>query len=232
MLTYVMIAVLAYLCGSIPFGYILVRLFKGKDIRETGSGNIGATNVARTAPGLGVATLVLDAAKGFIAMGVATFFIPGYYHQLASNVSRPEHLQLPSPPEWHVYFAIAAFFAVLGHMFPVWLKFHGGKGVATAVGALLDLAPGAMLVSLGIFLLTVAFSRYVSLGSILGALAFPIAMRIIGPEIPWPAVAITAVISIFILLKHHENIRRLLSGTENRFALKRKVAAVQFANED
>ena len=232
MLTYIIIAAVSYLIGSIPFGYLLVRVFRGQDIRASGSGNIGATNVARTSPLLGIATLVLDAAKGFIAVGVATFFIPGYYHQLASNVSRPEHLQLPSPPEWHIYLAIAAFFAVLGHMFPVWLKFRGGKGVATAVGALLDVAPGAMLVSLGIFLLTVAFSRYVSLGSILGALAFPIALRILRPDVPWAAVAITLVISILIVLKHHENIRRLLSGTENRFALKRKVAAVQLANED
>jgi glycerol-3-phosphate acyltransferase PlsY len=117
-------------------------------------------------------------------------------------------------------------------MFPVWLKFRGGKGVATAVGALAVVSPNAMLVSLVVFLLTVFATRYVSLGSILGALAFPIAMRFLYPAIPWPAVAITAAISILIVLKHHENIRRLFSGTENRFALKRRAAAVQLANED
>lgn len=229
---YIIIAVVAYLCGSIPFGYILVRIFKGQDIRASGSGNIGATNVARTAPGLGLATLFLDAAKGVAALMASTFFIPGYHDLVASNVSRPEHLQLPSPNEWHVYFAIAALFAVLGHMFPIWLKFRGGKGVAAAVGALSVLAPDAMLASLAVFVLTVGVTRYVSLGSLLGALIFPIAMRILNPEIPWPAIAITGGISILILLKHHQNIRRLLAGTENRFALKRKVAAVQLANED
>lgn len=230
--TYLTIAAVSYLIGSIPFGYILVRVFKGQDIRTSGSGNIGATNVARTAPGLGIATLVLDAAKGVLAMVVATFFIPGYHDRLFGNVSRPPQLQWPYLDEWHVYFAVAALFSVVGHMFPIWLKFRGGKGVATAVGALSGLAANAMLVSLVIFLFTVVATRYVSLGSILGALSFPIAMRFLYPQIPWPAIAITAGISLLILLKHHENLRRLFSGTENRFALKRKAAAVQLANED
>lgn len=220
---HIIIAGLAYLCGSIPFGYILVRIFRGQDIRASGSGNIGATNVARTAPGLGLATLLLDALKGVAAVLIATHLLTTY-----------DYLGSPLPlfNEANTYLAVAALFSVLGHMFPMWLKFRGGKGVATAVGALAVLAPGAMLVSLAIFLLVVSVTRYVSLGSILGALVFPIAMRILNPQIPWPAIAITGGISILILLKHHENIRRLLAGTENRFALKKKAAAVQLANED
>jgi acyl phosphate:glycerol-3-phosphate acyltransferase len=221
--TGVTIAAVSYLIGSIPFGYILVRIFRGQDIRASGSGNIGATNVARTAPGLGLATLLLDAMKGVAAVFIAT-------HLLTTD----DYLGSPLPlfNEANTYLAVAALFSVLGHMFPMWLKFRGGKGVATAVGALAVLAPGAMLVSLAIFLLVVGVTRYVSLGSILGALVFPIAMRILNPQIPWPAIAITGGISILILLKHHENIRRLLAGTENRFALKKKAAAVQLANED
>jgi glycerol-3-phosphate acyltransferase PlsY len=230
--TYVTIAAFSYLLGSIPFGYILVRIFRGQDIRASGSGNIGATNVARTAPALGIATLLLDAAKGIAAVEIAPRFIAGYFDPLYSNISRSAHAQIPYSYEWHVYLAVAALFAVLGHMFPVWLKFRGGKGVATAVGALSMLGESAMLVSLIVFLLAVGATRYVSLGSILGALAFPIAMRFLYPTVPWPAVAINVVISVLIVLKHHENIRRLLSGTENRFALRRKVAAVQLANED
>lgn len=228
MLTYVIIAAVSYLLGSIPFGYLLVRIFKGQDIRASGSGNIGATNVARTAPGLGIATLLLDAAKGYLAVMVATFFIPGYDSDVL-----PGLFQFPYGYDHaYPYLALAALFAVLGHMFPVWLKFRGGKGVATAVGALAYVAPIALLVSLGIFLLVVAVTRYVSLGSILGTLAFPVALRILRPDVPWAAVAISVAISILIVIKHHENIHRLFAGTENRFALKRKVAAVQLANED
>src|SRR5438552_18862797 len=115
---YFLVAFIAYLCGSIPFGYILVRIFRGQDVRATGRGNIGATNVARTAPALGVATLLLDGFKGFFPV----FAVLG----------RTADARLV---------AVAALFAVAGHLFPVWLKFRGGKGVATAVGAFLALAP-------------------------------------------------------------------------------------------
>ncbi len=232
MRTYLIIAAVSYLLGSIPFGYILVRVFRGQDIRASGSGNIGATNVARTAPGLGLATLLLDAAKGVVAVKTAPYFIPGYYDWLMANVSRPPDAQIPYSDEWHVYLAIAALFSVIGHMFPAWLKFRGGKGVATAVGAFTALAPGAMAVSLGFFVLTVAVSRYVSLGSIVGALSFPIAMYLLNPRTPPAVIGVVTLTSLLIIAKHQENIRRLLSGTENRFALKRRVAATQRANED
>jgi glycerol-3-phosphate acyltransferase PlsY len=227
-LTYIIIAAVSYLLGSIPFGYILVRIFRGQDSRATGSGNIGATNVARTAPGLGLVTLLLDGAKGYLAVVAATFLIPGYYTDVYSALFTFPYGYFDA----ELYLALAALFAVLGHMFPIWLKFRGGKGVATAVGALTYVAPIALFVSLAIFLLVVAITRYVSLGSVLGALAFPIALLILRPNFPPTAIAITAVISILIVLKHHENIRRLFAGTENRLVLRRKVAAVQLANED
>src|SRR5205085_2199025 len=117
---YFLVAFIAYLCGSIPFGYILVRIFRGQDVRATGSGNIGATNVARTAPVLGVATLLLDGFKGYLPVAYMT---PVFYHR--------------DPMAGESMLATACVFAVIGHMFPVWLRFKGGKGVATAVGAYL-----------------------------------------------------------------------------------------------
>lgn len=196
--SYIIVAITGYLLGSIPFGYLLVRIFLGEDIRRTGSGNIGATNVARTgAKGLGIATLALDALKGLLAVWIAARFAPS---------------GTPALP----YMSVAALAAVVGHMFPVWLKFRGGKGVATALGVFVLLFPKALLVSLAIFILTVAATRYVSLGSILGAIAFPIgAYCMERPD--WWALVPTCMIAGLIVVKHHQNIRRLLSGTENRF---------------
>ena len=201
MTTYLTITITAYLLGSIPFGYLLVRMFRGEDIRRSGSGNIGATNVARSgSKGLGIATLALDALKGLAAVWIAARIAP-------SGVS-------PLP-----YMSLAALFAVLGHMFPVWLKFKGGKGVATALGVFILLFPKALLISLAIFIVTVAATRYVSLGSILGALSFPIAAYFM--EHPdWSSLVPTCIISGLIVAKHHENIRRLLAGGENRFGSK------------
>jgi glycerol-3-phosphate acyltransferase PlsY len=197
MTTYLTIAIIGYLLGSIPFGYLLVRIFRGEDIRRTGSGNIGATNVARSgAKGLGIATLALDALKGLLAVWIAS--------RLAPSGTSP----LP-------YMSIAALAAVVGHMFPVWLKFKGGKGVATALGVFVLLFPKALVLSLALFILTVAATRYVSLGSILGAIVFPIGAYFVErPE--WAALLPACVIAVLIVAKHHQNIRRLLSGTENR----------------
>src|SRR5690242_1903961 len=156
--TYLLVAVVAYLLGSIPFGLIIVRLVRGEDVRMSGSGNIGATNVARTGGAkLGIATLILDALKGFA--GVA----------FAIAVSHRE-----SAIDSGLAAAIAALCAILGHVFPIWLRYRGGKGVATAVGAFLGLAPRAVLVVLAIFLLIVAISRYVSLGSMVASAVFPV----------------------------------------------------------
>src|SRR5580765_6783122 len=127
-------AAFSYLLGSIPFGFILVRVFRGQDVRLSGSGNIGATNVARSSPALGVVTLILDALKGLAAVALTRGVFPGR----------------------NVLAGLAALFAIVGHMFPIWLKFRGGKGVATALGAFLRFAPMAVLVAVGIFILTVA----------------------------------------------------------------------------
>ncbi len=198
--TYIIVAVVAYLLGSIPFGYLLVRFFRGEDIRRTGSGNIGATNVARSgAKGLGIATLALDALKGALAVAIA-WYIAGWHPGLVKT-------QL---------MATAALASVIGHVFPVWLRFKGGKGVATALGVFCVLFPKAILVALAIFILIVIATRYVSLGSILGAIAFPIAAYFLqNPDVI--SLLLASSISLIVVIKHHQNIRRLLAGTENRF---------------
>jgi glycerol-3-phosphate acyltransferase PlsY len=199
--TYLLIAGVAYLLGSIPFGLILVRVVRGEDVRLSGSGNIGATNVARTGGAkLGVATLVLDALKGYA--GVA--FAIAISHREASI-------------DAGLAAALAALCAILGHVFPVWLKFRGGKGVATAVGAFLGLAPRAVLVVLAIFLIIVAIFRYVSLGSIIASAAFPVLAYFLYRGTSTIAdLLVMFAASLLIILKHRANIRRLLNGTENR----------------
>ena len=222
MAIYFIVAVVAYLLGSIPFGYILMRVFRGEDVRAIGSGNIGATNVARQAPGLGVATLVLDALKGFAAVVFASRLATSGWNRVYQVTSLtngfsydPVHRISPI-----VLMAIAAVFAILGHVFPVWLKFKGGKGVATGVGAFVALAPKAVLVVLLIFVAIVAAFRYISLGSIVAAAAFPIFAWLLYRYQASPAVfAAMAVASALIIAKHHQNIRRLLAGTEHRFTV-------------
>ncbi|PYP84158.1 MAG: acyl-phosphate glycerol 3-phosphate acyltransferase [Candidatus Angelobacter sp. Gp1-AA117] len=215
MLLYSIIIVVAYLLGSIPFGYILVKTFRGEDIRLTGSGNIGATNVARSgAKGLGVATLLLDALKGTCAVWIAHALGNSSYNSCGGSPCIPVTRLMAS----------AALAAVLGHMFPVWLKFRGGKGVATAVGCFFVLFPVAMLISLGFFLLIVALTRYISLGSMLAAIAFPIlAYFVEGAHLP--SVMLVSAISLLIIIKHHQNIRRLLAGNENRLGGKKTSTA-------
>lgn len=186
----------AYLLGSIPFGYLLVRVFLKEDIRERGSGNIGATNVARSgAKGLGLATLLLDLLKGLAAVLVARQLGHGN-HDIAMA---------------------AGIAVVIGHVFPVWLGFRGGKGVATALGVFLafawPLAAGSFLVFLAVF----AVSRYVSLASIMAAIAMPVfAWYFVRPWTPVLTFGFLF-LPLLVILKHHGNIHRLLSGTENRF---------------
>ena len=203
-------AVIAYLLGSIPFGYILVRIFRGQDVRDTGSGNIGATNVARSSPALGALTLLLDAVKGFLAVTAGSLLAAsaGHGHAAATPL--------------YAFAALAAGFAVVGHMFPIWLKFRGGKGVATSVGVFLALAPKTLLVAVALFVALVAAFRYVSLGSVIAAAAFPLIAYALhdyhsSPEI----LAVMCAIAGLIIIKHRENIRRLLAGTENRFVAKK-----------
>jgi acyl phosphate:glycerol-3-phosphate acyltransferase len=205
MKTYILIAIFAYLCGSIPFGYILVRFFLKTDVRQTGSGNIGATNVARTgAKGLAILTLLLDALKGFIAVFIATAYV--------ARSANPAGVNLQLIP------AIAGLFAILGHLYPVWLKFKGGKGVATALGVFLGIAPTPVGIVLGFFAIVVFFTHYISLGSILAAAAFPFVVYLVERDRPpRAAYAMIGLSSLLIIWKHRTNIQRLIAGTENRF---------------
>lgn len=196
--------VISYLLGSIPFGFLLVRIFRGADIRQSGSGNIGATNVARTSPALGIVTLVLDGLKGLCAVVIARYWI-------APSSSRPPV----------VLAGLAALCAVLGHIFPVWLKFRGGKGVATGLGGFVLLAPKAILVMLGVFVGLVLAFRYISLGSIIAVALFPLLAWLLDGYRGSPVLGLMAMVSVLIIAKHKENIRRLLAGTESRFQLRR-----------
>ena len=191
---------LAYLLGSIPFGYILVKIFRNEDIRASGSGNIGATNVARSgAKGLGIATLLLDCGKAFVAVKIAQHIAPGNY-DLA---------------------VVAAVAAILGHVFPVWLSFRGGKGVASALGVFLALTPISAACTFAVFLVIVLITRYVSLASVVGSATFPLfAFHFVPFRSPIVILGFLF-IPLLIIVKHHQNIRRLLAGTESRFGKKK-----------
>jgi acyl phosphate:glycerol-3-phosphate acyltransferase len=210
--------------GSIPFGYLLVRFFHGSDVRASGSGNIGATNVARMSPTLGVATLALDAMKGYLAVVAASFVTTREVYLWNNFIGQASQRNewLPYPYLVYRLAVLAALFAVLGHMFPIWLKFRGGKGVATALGAFLLLTPKAVLAMLAIFLLVFAVFRYVSLASIVAVAFFPcLAWLLYKPEAAGFSLVCMTIAALFIIAKHHENIRRLVAGSENRFALRR-----------
>ncbi len=195
--------IIAYLLGSIPFGYIVAKLFFKEDIRASGSGNIGATNAMRqfgTAVGVGV--LLLDILKGVAAVLIAKHLLPS------------------GSPE----VALSAFFAIIGHVFPVWLGFKGGKGVAVAAGVFLALTPFTVLGALACFIIVVAISRYVSLGSLAAATALGISNTIIELKLDTPDYALLiliwiAVIMIFVM--HRENIARLKNKTENKITFKK-----------
>lgn len=195
---------LAYLLGSIPFGYLLVRLKVGGDVRETGSGGTGATNVTRRAgKGVGVLTLLLDFLKGAAAVLVARAL-----------------LGAGEGAQWWVCAAGAA--AVLGHVFPVWLRFRGGKGVATGLGVFLVLAPLATLCALVVFVAVVWLWRYVSLGSIMAASVLPPAVWAlgalgIGDRAPRPLLLLSVLGAALIVLMHRANVGRLLRGEENKW---------------
>jgi acyl phosphate:glycerol-3-phosphate acyltransferase len=218
------IAAASYLLGSIPFGYLLVRIFRGEDVRRSGSGNIGATNVSRKSLLLGVLTLLLDAGKGAAAVVLAIMLSRGEILRWAdSNVpGYTDHPWFPYPPVVAMRAAVAALFAVLGHMFPVWLKFRGGKGVATGVGAFVLLAPKAILAAIGTFLALLMLFRYVSLGSIVAVLLLPLLAWLLRDYSDVPLVLLCiAAASLLIVARHYENIRRLLAGTESRVASRR-----------
>ena len=187
--------VLAYLMGSIPVGVFLAKI-RGIDPRKTGSGNIGATNVMRSAgKAIGAVTLLCDIAKGYIPVSFALYM-----------------------GEWEYVVAMTGFAVFLGHLFPVFLKFRGGKGVATALGVYIALDPLAVLAAFLLFVIVFAVWRYVSLASLTGAIAVPVTLYIMGA--PYEFVIMGALITVFIIIRHKENILRLVSGTENKLSFK------------
>jgi glycerol-3-phosphate acyltransferase PlsY len=202
LLASLLVIAVAYLLGSIPVGYVLVRLFRHQDIRSVGSGNIGATNVLRSGgTGLGAATFILDALKGASAV-----YVGGLIGVLLAPDSQLRNMQ-----------ALAALSAVLGHIFPVWLRFKGGKGVATGFGVFLVAAPTSALAAIAVFSLVLLVTRYVSLASILGAASFPFFAWILARgDRPHFYTAVQFAVSLLIIAKHRQNIRRLLAGTESR----------------
>jgi acyl phosphate:glycerol-3-phosphate acyltransferase len=196
-----LLALVGYLLGSIPFGILLAKIFGGKDVRQHGSGNIGATNVSRVAgPLAGILTLVLDAGKGGGAVWLAA--------------------QLTGYRASAMMFAGVA--ALLGHCFPVWLKFKGGKGVATALGIFMALCPLAALTAFILFLLVMLFWRYVSLGSLSAAAAMPLLTYFLwapGHAPPLVIILGTLFASALIFYKHSANLQRLANGTEPKYHL-------------
>jgi glycerol-3-phosphate acyltransferase PlsY len=197
----------AYLLGSIPTGYLLVRFIRKQDIRTLGSGNIGATNVLRSgAKGLGAATFLFDVLKGAMAVILG---------------ARLATVGFPPIPT-HNAEALAALCAVLGHMFPIWLGLRGGKGVATAFGVFLVLVPYAALGALAVFIVVFAISRYVSLASVASAVAFPLLAYLAAPWArQYVILTIICIVSGLVLVKHQQNIQRLMAGTEYRFGSKK-----------
>ena len=202
MIPYLLIAA-AYLLGSIPFGLLIVKARGGPDIRSLGSGNIGASNVTRNAGALaGVLTLLLDAGKGYLAVWLAARFTGDNVH-------------------WMMAAAVAA---VIGHVFPVWLRFKGGKGVATSLGVFLPLCWQAVAAAAVVWLLVVAFWRYASLGSITAAAAMPVLIYLFyapGHAPPTYVSLSTIFIALLVLAKHRANIERLIAGKETRLSLRR-----------
>lgn len=193
--------VASYLIGAIPFGLIVGRLV-GIDVRSSGSGNIGATNVARLlGKKLGVITLILDCLKGFLPIFVASKL-------------------LPEGPNRDIILLLCGIFAVVGHMFPIYLGFKGGKGVATALGVFLFLSPAAIGISCIVFFAAVLLSGFVSVGSLLASGLFPLWLWLLGE--PAGAIATGAVIALLIWIKHHENIARLVKGQEKSWKKKRQ----------
>jgi len=200
---------IAYILGAVPFGFLLVKFTKGTDVREEGSGNIGATNVFRTTSrGLGLVTLLLDAAKGFIAVWIASQLTDG-------------------APSWT---SLAALAVMAGHAYPVFLGFKGGKAVASFTGAFAYLTPIPLAAVAVLFVVAVAMTRHISAGSILSAAAFPFGVwMILHPPFQITAAAFLA--SAFVIYRHQSNIERLRAGTESAFSLRGRGGRNIFSDE-
>lgn len=202
--------VASYLIGSIPFSYLVARLFAGEDIRQRGSRNVGATNVLRTVgKSAGAIALLLDGAKGYAAIAVARWI-----------VGQPAWPFLPAPGNplhsREMWIALAGLIAVLGHMFPLWLRFHGGKGVATAAGAFLALDPLAVAAGAIVFAIVILATRFVSLASIVSTASVPLFIRFLVNDAPFWRIIISILIAIAVITKHHSNISRLTQGSERK----------------
>lgn len=214
MLPFAVVA-LAYVIGSLPFSYLVAKAVAGKDVREHGSGNVGATNVARTAGrAAGVIALLLDVAKGYAAIALAQWL-----------VARPEWPFAPGLLPWEsreMWVALAGAIAVLAHMFPVWLRFRGGKGVATAGGVIGALSPTVLAGAMLVFAIVALIFRYVSLASIVAAAAIPLLFRFLAVGTPFWWIIMSIVISIAVILKHHSNIARLVRGSERKVGEKKE----------
>ena len=214
-LCYILTALAAYLLGSIPFGFLAARA-KGIDIRSVGSGNIGATNAMRVlGKPAGIVVLLLDALKGYIACTSLALFI---FNWLAPRLYEPGAV-VPALEIQHTNMIIAGIFAVLGHNYTCWLKFKGGKGIATTAGVYLALAPWAVLVALIVFILAVLVTKYVSVGSISAAIALPVTVWIMSPQNLFLCIVTTA-LGALAIYKHKSNLQRLMAGTENRLGKK------------
>jgi len=205
-LSYIVTALVAYLLGSIPTGYLVAKA-RGVDIRTVGSGNIGATNAFRVlGKWLGVFVLLMDALKGWVAVQAGALVVS----KLLPGASL-ENLRIT-----------AGIAAILGHNFTCWLRFKGGKGIATSAGVLLALVPGALFIILSIFIILFIATRYVSLGSIAASFTLPFATWFTTHD---PGLtAVTGAMGALAILKHRKNIQRLLNGTENRIQFKKKEA--------
>ena len=218
-LGYVIIAMAAYLLGSIPTGFLVARA-KGIDIRTVGSGNIGATNAMRVlGKPAGIFVLLMDALKGYAAV---TFLPPLIFNWLAPHFSGL-FVSFPNEPvELQTrYYVVAGIFAVLGHNFPCWLRFKGGKGIATSAGVYLALAPLAVGVALVVFILALLATRYVSVGSMAAATALTAAVWVLPPHILLLGI-VTTVLGVMAIYKHKGNLQRLAAGTESRLQFKKK----------
>lgn len=217
LLIWILICVAAYLAGSIPFGLIMGKLLHRKDIRSGGSGNIGATNALRQyGAKTGVLVLLLDLLKGFAVSWLALNTLPGRLIGMIGSGSLSG-----------IIVTLPLLAVILGHMFPIWLGGKGGKGVATAAGVFLAYAPLPVLIAVLVFIILTAATKYVSVGSLAGALALFFAhllLSLLGPdkgEFPW----FTLIVSALIISRHQGNILRLLEGNENKLSLKRKGGA-------
>jgi glycerol-3-phosphate acyltransferase PlsY len=206
---YLATAIAAYLLGSIPTGFLVAKA-KGIDIRSVGSGNIGATNVFRAlGKPAGIFVLVIDGLKGYAACAWLPAFILGSFTGLAAD---KEILKI-----------VGGMFAVLGHNYTCWLKFKGGKGIATSAGVLAGLVPGALLIILGVFIVVFATTRYVSLGSIAASVSLPFATWLTGGSMT--LIGVTSAMGLLAVYKHRANIQRLLSGTESRLGSKKEATS-------